>query len=86
MALRDFTDANGTRWTVWSTVPASLTGVPPELRDGWLTFEAGGLRKRLAPIPRGWQDVAEDRLRLYCSAAESLAPSRRSLAQDAHPD
>jgi hypothetical protein len=43
------------------------------MRQGWLTFESDGERRRLAPIPPGWEDVAVDRLDLYCRAAQAVS-------------
>ena len=85
MALREFNDADGRRWTVWSTVPAWRDGVPEELQAGWLTFECEGRRKRLAPIPRNWEDASVERLQLYCAAAEPFAPPRRSNPRNIDP-
>jgi hypothetical protein len=82
MALREFTDARGNRWTVWSTRPDSRSALPSELHEGWLTFECGRTRKRLIPIPRDWEEVSAERLGLYCGAAERLAGSRRSRPID----
>jgi hypothetical protein len=42
------------------------------LRSGWLTFESEQQRKRLAPVPTGWDDAAPDRLELMCRAAEAV--------------
>lgn len=78
MALREFIDSVGTLWTVWSTVPSSRSSVPESLREGWLTFESGNERRRLAPIPRSWEEATEERLHLFCAAAELLDPSRKS--------
>ncbi len=78
MALREFTDASGNRWTVWSTRPDWRSGVPSELHEGWLTFESGKKRRRLAPIPRGWEDASLAKLQLYCSAAQEISGARRS--------
>ncbi|HET9424964.1 MAG TPA: hypothetical protein VFO55_06285 [Gemmatimonadaceae bacterium] len=83
MALREFTDAHGNRWTVWTTIPEWRGGVPSELQDGWLTFECGQMRKRLAPIPRDWEEASIPRMWLYCSAAQTLPPSRQSGPRDA---
>ncbi len=69
--MREFIDAAGVRWTVWSTTPFS-SGVASNLRTGWLTFESSGTRRRLAPIPEGWEEAAVDRLRSYCAAAEAV--------------
>jgi hypothetical protein len=79
MALREFIDGVGTLWTVWSTVPSSRSSVPENLREGWLTFESGNERRRLAPIPRSWEDASVERLHLFCAAAELLDPARKSL-------
>lgn len=67
--IREFIDAAGVRWRVWSTIPFAIAGVAEALRLGWLTFEATGVRRRLAPIPRDWEDAPESRLREYCSTA-----------------
>jgi hypothetical protein len=40
------------------------------MRQGWLTFEAGNERRRLAPIPAAWENAPDDVLRDYCSRAE----------------
>jgi hypothetical protein len=78
MALREFTAADGREWKVWSTIPDWSTTLPKELNAGWLTFESENLRKRLSPIPRGWEGASAERLQLYCAAAELLSPTRRS--------
>ena len=83
MAIRDFTDGRGNSWTVWSTLPQRRSGVPVELRDGWLTFECGAIRKRLSPIPANWEDASTARLELYCGAAETLDSARRSNPRNA---
>lgn len=34
----------------------------PELRHGWLAFQSGYERRRLAPIPSGWEDLTDEAL------------------------
>ena len=46
------------------------------LKGGWLTFQSAAMRKRLAPIPRGWEEATTERLELMCRAAEAV--QRRS--------
>lgn len=41
----------------------------PELRQGWLCFECAGERRRLAPIPTGWELLAEADLAALCLRA-----------------
>ena len=69
MAIRDFTDERGTMWRVWQTVPDVQSVLHTPLRDGWLTFASDKERRRLMPIPPGWEDVDEERLALLCRAA-----------------
>ena len=72
MAHREFTDSSGTTWMVWGTTPSAGSVLGGEMRDGWLTFESDGERRRLAPIPRNWEEAAPDRLELYCRAAQAV--------------
>jgi hypothetical protein len=56
------------------------------LREGWLTFEsAAGTRKRLAPIPRGWETAPDERLELMCRVAEEGRRSGATRDPDAPP-
>ena len=41
----------------------------PELRQGWLCFECAGERRRLAPIPDGWELLTESELTMLCQCA-----------------
>ena len=71
MAMRDFEDQNGTRWTVWDTVPANTIGLDGEYRRGWLTFDNGADRCRFAPIPPDWVDLPAERLTLLLRVAHA---------------
>ena len=65
--LRGFKDSTGVEWRVWEVVPSraaigtspraqsrtSLTSTP--YANGWLCFESGEEKRRLAPIPDGWE-------------------------------
>jgi len=73
MAQREFTDSRGTHWLVWSTMPMTGSVLAGEMRQGWLTFEWGGERRRLFPIPRDWENAANNRLELYCRAAQGVS-------------
>jgi hypothetical protein len=70
MAIREFKDSAGTKWRVWATTPRAGVIYGDSLKSGWLTFESAASRKRLAPIPRGWEEAPPDRLELMCRAAE----------------
>ena len=83
MPHREFTDAKGTRWMVWSTTPVAGAVLSGEMQKGWLTFECDGERRRLVPIPRDWEDAGADRMELYCRAAEPVTRTTpiRGVAQ-----
>lgn len=61
MAIREFTDSAGVRWQVWATTP-SRGNVRPQFASGWLAFECGSERRRLAPFPPEWTEVDVDAL------------------------
>jgi hypothetical protein len=74
MALRDFNDPSGTTWQVWETVPERTEGLSERFRRGWLTFDNGRDRRRLAPIPMNWATLAEERLGLLLRIADTAGP------------
>ncbi|MFN2567691.1 MAG: hypothetical protein ABR499_22075 [Gemmatimonadaceae bacterium] len=86
VAMREFTDSAGLGWRVWPTTPRVGSVYDQSLRSGWLTFEsATGSRRRLAPIPRGWEDATRERLELMCRAAEAVQRTGTTPDPDA-PD
>jgi hypothetical protein len=72
MGQREFTDSRGRHWLVWSTTPMTGSVLASEMRQGWLTFDSDSERRRLVPIPRDWENAANDRLELYCRAAQRV--------------
>ena len=76
MPIREFTDSQGVKWRVWQTYPVRGAAHPPQLRDGWLTFECAECRKRLAPIPDGWEQVPESHLESLLQSAEEFRRNR----------
>jgi hypothetical protein len=53
--------------------------VSPEFAEGWLAFQAGQERRRLAPVPLGWEQLDESALEQLCQAAMPVGRSRRPL-------
>jgi hypothetical protein len=79
MAHREFTDSVGVAWRVWEVRPSGpVPGVHvrPELARGWLAFQCHGERRRLAPIPVGWEQVSDEELERRCQLAKSAPPPR----------
>jgi hypothetical protein len=46
--------------------------VASEYSNGWLCFEAEGEKKRLAPVPPGWEEAGPDRLGTWLQAAKRV--------------
>ncbi len=80
MAYAEFTDRVGKQWRVWHTRPlsAALTTLPEAWKEGWLTFESGDEKRRLAPVPAGWEHLTPEQLEMLCQVAEPTALSPRA--------
>jgi hypothetical protein len=46
--------------------------VASEFSQGWLCFETEGAKRRLAPVPAGWQEAGPDRLSTWLHAAKRV--------------
>jgi hypothetical protein len=55
--------------------------LPPRLARGWIAFECGEERRRVAPIPAHWSDLDEPGLRALWRTAEELPPRRKRLVE-----
>ena len=71
MAHRTFKDSNGREWEVWDVVPSQWVG--PTLDGGWLAFQSGEDRRRLAPLPLYWAAAPEPELRDLLAKAKPVA-------------
>jgi hypothetical protein len=88
MALREFTDRTGCRWRVWDIRPEEMhaaTRAEDYLQSvihGWLAFEpvGGGEKRRLSPIPAGWERASEGELERMLDRAESVRSDADSAA------
>lgn len=71
MAHRTFKDSSGREWEVWDVVPSQWVG--PTLDGGWLAFQSGEDRRRLAPLPLYWATAPETELRDLLAKAKPVA-------------
>ena len=55
--------------------------LPPRLAQGWIAFECGDERRRIAPIPPGWEELSETGLRKLLGQAEQLPPRRKRFVE-----
>lgn len=73
MGHRTFVDQHGGEWEVWDTTPAKE--VSHTLSGGWLTFQCGAEKRRLAPVPLYWLNAPEAELHRLLDAARPVTPS-----------
>ena len=84
MPLREFRDSSGIEWKVWDTTPDRMQASPAsdrglgDLRGGWITFSSILGRRRLAPVPAGWETLATVELERLCDQA---VPTRRQSGE-----
>lgn len=100
MTARTFDDSTGTRWEVFEVHRAAEKPgpVPAGLERGWLAFEHGTEKRRLAPFPSDWVEAPVVELERLCAIARvALSPDllhferRREprperSAPESHPD
>jgi hypothetical protein len=63
--MRELTDEWGETWLVYEVrraMSSSELAVPEEMRRGWLCFESGTHKRRIAPVPPGWSEVSSEEL------------------------
>jgi hypothetical protein len=53
-------------------LPEAHIPMPPKLRDGWLVFQCGDQKRRLAPIPMSWTLLSDEGLEKLAGKAQPL--------------
>jgi hypothetical protein len=87
MAHRKLTDLVGREWDVWEVNPTAIDqGMPDSgvqrrvserLQKGWLAFQCPHEKRRLSPIPPGWNELTDaDLLALLERATKAARPAR----------
>lgn len=60
-------------------LPRSISPVlSPGLESGWLTFDSGTEKRRIAPIPDGWEEADDTALAELCRTARVVAKGKLS--------
>lgn len=95
--LREFKDTKGVEWLVWDVYPSAGAGDQRisdpgaafphrELADGWLCFESGSEKRRVAPIPKDWEELSPAQLEKLCQAAGYISrPGVRDSVLNTRP-
>jgi hypothetical protein len=78
MAHRRIVDNEEQVWDVWEvTTPTAASRrilVQAELQAGWLAFQCGEQRRRLAPLPAGWDEMTDHALLDLIEQASPIQP------------
>lgn len=92
MAVRTFESPDGITWTAWEVIPGQVSEfrstfgshLPAQMAEGWLCFDCGSEKRRLAPLPSDWAGRTEAELWFLCRAADPVR-ARASAGCDAPP-
>jgi hypothetical protein len=57
--------------------------VAPEYAYGWLCFQCGEEKRRLAPVPEEWERAHDEMLEQWCCAAKPVVRRKPESARDA---
>jgi len=66
-----FVDRRGSKDRRKSTFRRNVV-VATEFSNGWLCFESEGEKRRLAPVPIGWDEAGPDKLASWLQAAKRV--------------
>ena len=77
MAHRTIVDEQEQVWDVFAVSTVASTArrvlVQADLQSGWLAFQCGEQRRRLAPLPPGWDEMSDTALRALMDKASPIA-------------
>lgn len=59
--------------------PTAMPFVNPQLAAGWLCFESDSAKRRLAPMPPGWEEASDEQLAEFWRSAELVAQRKVHL-------
>lgn len=86
-ARHPFTDSMSITWDVFDVYPTgdavALSRLESSFHHGWLCFQSAGEKRRLSPIPWGWQSLSDEELERLLRRAEIVpVPRRRRRSRD----
>ena len=69
--------SDGREWMVWAVYPQASNSrlIDPRFADGWLCFETFDEKRRVAPIPEGWEECSEPELEELCATGVPGRPT-----------
>ena len=84
--MRTVADSAGTEWTIFE-VKRSVAGdqwtyLPEQFGNGWLCFESAAAKRRLTPVPLGWDDMSDVELLGLMRKAQPVVKARASAGEE----
>ena len=81
--MRQIRDDAGVEWMVYEVNPAagewrSIESLPEGYRSGWLCFESSTEKRRLTPLPSGWESFPLEQLSDLLVTAEAVRRAKYS--------
>ena len=75
--MRQIRDDAGVEWLVYAVNPVasdwrSIESLPEGYRSGWLCFESSTEKRRLTPLPSGWESLPLEQLSGLLGTAEQV--------------
>ena len=72
--MRQIRDDAGIEWMVYAVNPVvsewrAVGSLPEGYRNGWLCFESPTEKRRLTPLPTGWEDLPIEQLSTLLGSA-----------------
>ena len=80
MGQHRFKDEDGRVWSAWDVHMGEKAALFPQLRGGWVAFESGDEKRRLAPIPSDFEKATDSMLRRWCHEAETVKRPPKRLS------
>ena len=61
----------------------SRATIAPEFTYGWLCFETSDEKRRLAPVPEGWDRADDESIEQWCCVAKPVTRRKTNPSQQA---
>jgi hypothetical protein len=87
--MRTVADSAGTEWTIFE-VKKTIAGdqwtyLPEQFGNGWLCFESAVSKRRLTPVPHGWDDMSDAELLGLLKQAQPAVRARTAAEERTEP-
>ena len=88
--MRTVADSAGTEWTIFE-VKKTVTGdqwtyLPEQFGNGWLCFESAVAKRRLTPVPSGWDDMSDAELLGLLRNAQPVVRARAGAEEESRAE